>query len=256
MVNYTIAPPSVLPGSGVRGYLFVVSHMRSLSSVLCHVLGSNAEVAGYAELHLAYAGRNSLRELERRVAAATDASVAGKYVLDKIVHDQYEIANGVLARPDVRVLYLLRQPARAFESMLDLSDVLGGKPGEARPELVFRYYCARLESLARYSLHTQGRSAFVDTERLIADPESVLDRLADWLALREPMPRDYRTFKYTGIYGYGDPSAAIRTGRLEPELANRNTSGTIAPIPADTLARATAAWAACRDVLIRRCRVL
>ncbi|MEP7180703.1 MAG: sulfotransferase [Betaproteobacteria bacterium] len=256
MADYTFIASRAPADRHVRGYLLVVSHMRSLSSVLCHILGSNAEVAGYSELHQAYRGRNSLRELERRVAAATDAPVSGRYVLDKVLHNNLEIDDGVLVRPDVRVLYLLRRPEKAIASMLDLSDATKGTPGDTDPELVVRYYCDRLDSLARYSLHTQGRSAFVESERLVAEPEAVLDGLADWLALSAPLSRAYRTFKFTGMLRHGDPTGAILSGRLEPELARRKPADTIAPIPDTAMARAVSAWTACRDALIERCRTL
>jgi hypothetical protein len=41
--------PGVFLGS--RAYVLVLSHMRSFSSMLCHVLGSHEEIAGYAEMH-------------------------------------------------------------------------------------------------------------------------------------------------------------------------------------------------------------
>ena len=66
-----------------RRYLFVLSHMRSFSSLLCHILGSHPEIAGYAEAHQAYAGRADLLQLTRKVESTLEGAVAGRYVLDK-----------------------------------------------------------------------------------------------------------------------------------------------------------------------------
>jgi hypothetical protein len=53
-------------------YLFVISHMRSRSSLLSHILGSHPQVIGYSELHQSYQRwsdllwRRTLAYLERR----------------------------------------------------------------------------------------------------------------------------------------------------------------------------------------------
>ena len=48
-------------------YIFVLSHMRSFSSLLCHILGSHSEISGYLETHLSYIGRSDLHRLEAKV---------------------------------------------------------------------------------------------------------------------------------------------------------------------------------------------
>src|SRR5690606_30087767 len=68
-----------------KRYILVLSHMRSYSSLLCHILNSNPEVAGYVETHSSYASRADLWRLKRRVFLGTDAEVGGRYVLDKIL---------------------------------------------------------------------------------------------------------------------------------------------------------------------------
>src|SRR6185436_15808518 len=73
-------------------FLFVVSHMRSYSSLLCHILGSHPAISGYSEAHQSYFGRNDLDRLARTVREHTEEAALKPYVLDKVLHDNTEIA--------------------------------------------------------------------------------------------------------------------------------------------------------------------
>ena len=239
-----------------KGYIFVVSHMRSLSSLLCHILGSNAEVAGYAEMHLRYHGHRDLRRLERGVAEAIGTPVAGKWVLDKVLHNHDEIAAEVLARADVRILFLLREPASALQSILGLTRGVKVANVPNDPVAVLRYYCERLRYLEQLSLRLNERAAFIDSDRLITATDVVLERLSGWLGLAEPLNPTYRTFRYTGMHGYGDSSSLIRAGTVVRDSAVASTDRAVVPMPATTQAPALEAWAACRKTLMARCDVL
>jgi hypothetical protein len=48
-------------------YIFILSHMRSRSSLLSHILGSNREINGHSELHQNYTGRKSLLEMKLNI---------------------------------------------------------------------------------------------------------------------------------------------------------------------------------------------
>jgi hypothetical protein len=37
-----------------QSYIFLISHMRSFSSLACHLLSSSSEIDGYKENHLSY----------------------------------------------------------------------------------------------------------------------------------------------------------------------------------------------------------
>jgi hypothetical protein len=41
---------------GKKDYIFIISHMRSYSSLLSHVLSSNHDICGYLEMHQSYSG--------------------------------------------------------------------------------------------------------------------------------------------------------------------------------------------------------
>ncbi|NDP43766.1 MAG: sulfotransferase domain-containing protein [Aromatoleum sp.] len=255
-MNYTFKYLGDADDFRVRGYIFVLGHMRSLSSLLCHILGSNAEVAGYAEMHLSYHGERDLRRLVRSVGETIGTPVVGKWVLDKVLHNHDEIAPEVLDRADVRILFLLRNPAKALQSILGMTRDLKVANVPNDPVAVLRYYCERLRYLERLSLRLNKRAAFIDSDRLITATDVVLERLSEWLGLAERLNPTYRSFKYTGRGGYGDTSGLIRSGTVVRDSTVARTDCAVVPIPATVHAPALEAWSACREILMARCEVL
>ena len=245
-------------GAQVQGrhtgrFLFVVSHMRSFSSLLCHILGSHPEISGYAEAHLSYFGRLDLQRLARKVQQVTGNPELGRYVLDKILHNHREIAPGILDRPEVKVLFLLRNAEDTFRSLLNLSHIRGNKSKFSDPTRVLEYYVKRLQQLEGYCTQLGGNALFLESERMISDTDQVLIELSRWLDLREPLKADYRTFRFTGAPGYGDPSPTILAGTVVRNDDERHRYYVPIPIADDLLQRGIAAHASCREGLSRRC---
>jgi hypothetical protein len=234
-------------------FLFVVSHMRSFSSLLCHILGSHPEISGYAEAQLSYFSRLDLQRLARKVQQATENPVLGRYVLDKILHNHREIAPGILDRPEIKVLFLLRNPEDTFRSILNMSHARGHKGKFSDPVRVLDYYVTRLRHLESYCTRLEGNALFLESEGLLADTERVLVELSRWLELGEPLKADYRTFRFTGAPGYGDPSPTIRAGTVVRNDEARHQHYVPIPISDDLLQQGLAAHASCREGLARRC---
>jgi len=239
--------------SGAKGSVLIVSHMRSHSSLLAHILGSNPGIAGYSELHMSYLGRIDLRRLQRKVEDTTGSSAAGRVTLDKILHDRFEIAEAVLGRDDVRVVYLLRHPDGAIPSLLRLGRVTPGIPWYSDPKSVAAYYCARLATLEHYCRSGAGRSAFVASERLMLDTTEVLGALTRWLGLNDPLTTHYRIFRFTGVAGHGDPSEMIRAGTVVKPVEPPPTP---VALPEEAARACRAAWDRCRATLAAHCAVM
>jgi hypothetical protein len=234
-------------------FLFVVSHMRSFSSLLCHILGSHPEISGYGEAQLSYFSRLDLQRLARKVQHATESPVLGRYVLDKILHNHREIAPGILDRPEIKLLFLLRKPEDTFRSILNMSNARGPKGTFNDPAGVLDYYVTRLRRLEGYCARVYSNALFLESERLLGDTERVLVDLSRWLELGEPLKADYRTFRFTGAPGYGDPSPTIRTGTVVRNDEARHQHYVPIAIPDDLLQQGLAAHASCREGLSRRC---
>lgn len=234
-----------------HGYIFVASHMRSFSSLLCHILGSHGEISGYAETHQSYLGRIDLQELKRRVQETTGEMVSGKYVLDKILHNEIHIAPSVLTRADVKVLFLVRKAEDTMRSILNMTHTLG-YTWLTKPQEVLDYYVNRLQRIENYSAQLQSNALFVEAEKLIDDTDAVLNGLSRWLDLEEPLTANYRTFKFTGAAGYGDPSPTILTGQLIKDAKDRHGAHVPLAIPHDVLRQGKEAYAVCREILSKR----
>jgi len=229
--------------------------MRSFSSLLCHILGSHAEISGYAEAHLSYFGRLDLQRLARKVQETTGNPVLGRYVLDKILHNNREIAPAILDRPDIKVLFLLRNPADTLRSILNLSHAPGSKGKFSDPVRVLDYYVKRLQQLEGYCTQVGGNALFLESERLISDTEWVLVELSRWLELGTTLKPDYRTFRHTGEVLYGDPSPAILAGTVVRNDDDRHRHYVAMPISDELLQQGMTAHASCRNGLATRCAV-
>ena len=234
--------PSVLVGP--REYVFVLGHMRSYSSVLCHVLGSHPEISGYGEMRLAYGRPRDLVRLRARVARSLGTAPKGRLVLDKILHNPYDVSLRILdGAAQINPIFLVRRPAETLPSILRMAKRLGyeewtGVEGAAA------YYADRLAGLER--LGGFCRHALVlRAEEIITDTTATLDAIARLLDLGEPLRSQYSTFPETGVAGRGDYTDALRSGeilQLEPEAAPQ-------PIPTDVLAEAELAYARCMTTL-------
>lgn len=251
---YEIRSGALLERRYGGSYLFILSHMRSFSSLLCHVLGSHPEISGYGETQQPYLGRRDLDRLANAVREQTGNATLGRYVLDKILHN-HEIASTILARPEMRWLFLLRNAEDTITSVVNMAHSLKHTGEFSDPVRVADYYVARLERMGQLGQHLGSVALYVDAERLVGDTEAVLARLTQWLGLATPLSREYRIFPLTGMPGHGDPSPNIKVGRVVADAAERHRNYVQVAIPEDALSRAKAAYDACRDVLSGVCTV-
>jgi len=248
-MHYDFRYDAAVPDRYRGTFLFVVSHMRSYSSLLCHILGSHPEISGYSEAQLSYFGRNDLQRLARTVREHTGEPALKRYVLDKLLHNKREIAPDILRRPDVRCLFLLRNAPDTIASILNMAHALQSTGDYSDPARVVAYLAERLTQMAAYAPLVRGRALFVESERLLDDTAARLDRIAQWLGLAEPLSPEYRTFRHTGQRGHGDPSPHIRAGRIVASDADRHRDYVPIVVADDLLERADAAYARCRAAL-------
>jgi len=232
-----------------RGYLFVVSHMRSFSTLLCHILGSHDEIAGYAEAHQAYAGRADLLRLARKVESTIEGTTAGRYVLDKVLHGDYAIAPAVLGRPDVKVLLMVRNADDTVPSILHMWRSLGKTMTAAE---AVSYYETRLAQIDVCSQHLGREALYLDAESLLDQTDLVLGALSRWLGLGSPLRASYRTFRFSGERGFGDPSAHILAGKVIADERERHRDYVPVAIPDALLQRARERYRVRREALLSR----
>lgn len=187
--------------------------MRSYSSLICHILGSHEDVAGYAEMHQRYANRLDLMRLRMRVFRSLEGELRGRFVLDKILHNEYTVSESIINHDAVYPIFLLRKPEDVVASIVEMGKRIRGE-WYSDPRAVVHYYVTRLDELARLARQIRTRFLFLKAENLIATPESTLLLVAAFLDLAEPLQDSYSLFKHTGEPGWGDDSNAILQGRI------------------------------------------
>jgi hypothetical protein len=203
-----------------RSTILVLGHMRSYSSVLCHILGSHPEIAGYAEMHLSYRTPLDLLRLRARVSRSLGCVMPGRFVLDKVLHDEYVVAPSILRREDVNAIVVVRRPAESIRSVLAMGERIPSVGWYSDVDAVVEYYVRRLRSLAEVRQQA-SHCLFVRAEDIVQQTSRVLTEVERFLGLRQELTDEYEIFPNTGVPGFGDDSPEILAGRIvrPPERA-------------------------------------
>ena len=203
---------TVLKGQRAK-YVFILGHMRSGSSLLTHILASSDEVRGYGETHLTYHHRKDLRLLKAKVLFTLRAVWPDKtegYYLDKILHSMhFSLTESNFAyASNMRFIYFLRDPEPTVLSMIK---TFGYTQDEA-----CSYYIGRLETIRREAeiIPDKTRFLFFTHAQLLGETDAVLGSLRNFLGLKKPLSQEYEVLRTTGKPVVGDPSEAIKTGRI------------------------------------------
>lgn len=195
-------------------YLIVFSHMRSRSSVMSHVLGSNPEIVGYGELLRSYNSSIDLLKMRVNLNEDTNKKVCNQFLYDKLLHTSHKVANKYLYDKDFKFIFLLREPESTVKSTLNMG-IKRNIPEYQSEEFVFNYYIERLKALEEYAKILEGRFFFIESDELVDDTDQTLQDLTSWLGLNTPLSKEYKTFNKTGIPGHGDPLEHIHSGILK-----------------------------------------
>lgn len=242
-------------GGGRLGdrYVFLLSHMRSYSSLLAHVLGSHPELCGYLESGLSYRRPSDLRLLGARLEEL-GTPLHGRYRVDKLLHDNYRLAPAALEGGQARLVFFVRRPV---DTLASISHMARFEPGSwyANPEAVTNYYCRRLQTLADLAHVARAPRFWFPAERLIDDPEPLLAALSAFLELRTPLSPNYQVQAKTGQLGFGDPSPRIREGRILRE-AGREAPALPPDFSTPQLARCDGAYSLALTSLRANCQTV
>jgi hypothetical protein len=190
--------------------LFILSHMRSGSSLLTHILNSNPEIIGYGESHLHYASELDFKPLMFKVySLLKNLTMNHKYVLDKVLHSHKFEREQFLTSEQVYNIFLLREPRRTLASILDRKPHLNEQEA-------YDYYVERLLTLEKYAklINSKERSLFITYDQLVNQTDLVLSALQDFLETKEGFSEQYQVLKTTGMRGVGDSSKNIQVGRI------------------------------------------
>ena len=252
-VAATAKNPVVL--SPRKEYVFILSHMRGRTSRLSHILGSHPEISGHSEMHQGYSNAIDLLKLRCKVSMDNLNSLSGRYVLDKLLFD-YTLSCRIMAAPETKVIFLLREPESSLKSIIAHARKYPSVDWHRDPGKVLEYYIARLshlEDIAKERAKAGAPLAFYfDSELLLNRTTLVLQELTQWLGLTTELSPHYAIFETTGRQGWGDPSNAIKSGRI---LKSATFDDQI-DLDAEILNRARPVFLRCRDTLLALCRTV
>lgn len=225
-------------------HLFIFSHMRSRSSLLSHLLGSNPGICGYSELHQNYIGRASLFALRAALGQEQKCSLENKYLLDKLLFSR-QVSDAIFELSKPKVILLLREPRDSIRSLLKMGRSTS-IDWHRDPEAVSSYYNASMVWLQGYAERLRGNYFFIESDSLIERTQCVLMQLTKWLGLEEALTENYNIFKNTGKAWHGDPSPNIRTGYVKKTSKHSDIE-----LPEALLEQAELSYLICKDRLSR-----
>jgi Sulfotransferase domain len=252
-INTPHTPYTVLLKPNPYKVLFILSHMRSGSSLLTHLLVSNPEIIGIGETHIQYASEADFKKLLmrlywheqefRKVQDLINLRMNHQYVLDKVLHDSKFLGESFLESTNVRSIFLIREPKRTLVSMLD------HKPHWTE-EAALLYYTRRLATLERYAklINSKERSIFITHEQLIKNTDTIFKNLQNFLETKESFSENYQILKTTGTRNVGDFKENIKSGRIVRESRKIDIE-----ITSETIEKAERAFTQCYQTLSDRC---
>lgn len=256
--NYRIESANQPYGVAFRArpyrFLLLLSHMRSGSSLLTHLLTTNPEVIGYGETHTNYTDAADFKGLLKKVYwQAQDFRTLGdvqnlrmnhQYVMDKVLHNKKFLDHEFLKSEQVYGIFLLRQPERSLASIADL------KPHWNQQDTI-EYYTGRMAMLVEYArlINAPQRMLVVTYEQILNDTPRVLTTLQQFLDTQAPFTEEYKVLKTTGMKGVGDPKGAIKAGKIVRSQRQLTQS-----FPPELIERATQIHRDCHTALVDLCQ--
>lgn len=226
--------------------LFILSHMRSGSSLLTHLLNSNPEIIGYGETHLKYTCEADFKKLIYRVYwKIRDYRMNHLYILDKVLHDHILDTN-ILKSNQLKAIFLLREPQRTLSSILTI------KPHWSEEKTV-NYYIERLGQLVQYAtiINDNQKSLLITYDQVIKQTNQVFEALHKTLSTHQGFSENYQVLQTTGTKGVGDSSPNIKTGKIM-----RQSQPLAYEISSDCIRKADVEFERCLETLSQLCTVI
>ncbi len=215
-------------------YIFILSHMRSGSTLLSHILASHEDFVGAGETHVNYRSPADLPRLVLRTCELLHKlQLDGTHIVDQINHP-YVTDEVLLSSLIYKCVILIRSPESSLKS---LSALFGWQEST-----VLETYVGRLAQISHYGQVLRGRAIVVEYDDLVDRTEETLAALSRFLDVDPPFTANYMTHKATGKMG--DPSKNISSGRI------LRTQGHEATLGAEIMSEASLAHRKCRHELL------
>jgi len=198
---------------GQKKYVLLLSHMRAYTTLISHILASNSQINGYTEQHIPYNKHTDLIRLRYKLYNIYDEKLDGKYLLDKLLHNNLTLSDKVISNKNINFIFLTRKPSQTIPSVIKMANRLDlGNLKEL--EHARNYYVGRINQLRTLSTRLSQRYFYIEGDDFMQNTDHILSELSDFLGLDTPLSQSYDTFKMTGSKGIGDSSEYIQTGKI------------------------------------------
>ena len=233
-----------------RRHLFLFSHMRSYSSLLGHILGSNPEVNGYAELQLSYETELDFIRATLQVYETNGNHLQGHYIFDKVLHGHLTIGQVVLDRSRATGIFVVREPADTLRSTIAMARRRKKPDWKGDIDKVAAYYERRTTQLADLAEHFSGETACSKRSASSPTPMPCSQGSLTFWGLKVPLELRLR-----GVLAHG-PSRRRRSGQahqVRASLVTERESHDDIEIDDQLLRELEAQRQSCLDRLRRAC---
>lgn len=192
--------------------IFLLSHMRSYSSLFGHILGSHSQINGYYESHQHYFSWKSYLKQRLTYIKNNELSQSHRYMFDKLLHDELIVDKNVLNNPNNKFIIMIREPEPSIKSIIKMAEGRNFDSPLKHIKNATNYYFTRLENLVNYSNILKNKFLFIDSEMLKINSDFTLQVITDYLSLKTDLKPDFQTFKHTTEEKFGDTSGNLNKG--------------------------------------------
>jgi hypothetical protein len=197
--------------------IIILGHMRSGSSLISHILFNHPEILGFGETGNIYGGNNFHYQLISSILLRKNSFFIKKkrrYVMDKILHADYindtDTLRAIVEDKNTFIIFIMREPSSSIPSILNTFQKARGW----NQQDAYDYYLERLEYLKLCAGLKNKKKFFIDYSNFVNNPKCILHNMSIFLNLKTPLQSEYKVSKFTGIWGIGDWSENIFSGKI------------------------------------------
>lgn len=191
-----------------KNNVFIMSHMRSRSSLLNHLLINHKDIDGIGESNKVYRSKMDFIKMRIKTILASKFKTQWNFIfVDQINHNN-KTPNIKVIDSYAKLIFLYRNPEETFESIRLLTKEYYKEWSHSKIE---KYYINRLKFLIQLRNSTPN-SISVESDELIYNSLDCFNKLETFLAINEKFSTQYLTKAFTGIKG--DPSEIISKGKI------------------------------------------
>jgi hypothetical protein len=201
-------------------HVLLISHMRSNSSLLSHLIGSNPQVSGYYEMHIGYYSWKSLYRQKLKYIEQNPNKPLKSIFFDKVLHDSHEVSESILNNDAVKLIFTVREPFETVVSTIKLYERV--EPGHRFSTIdgAIDYYIERTNSIANmYSKVKDKNQALCFRASAVRDEtDKTLASVSSFMDLKQPLSASYSIMDKTGAKLVGDSSENMLSGKVQKNV--------------------------------------